>query len=210
MGHGLKALALIGLLAVGTAEPAAATMYRFDLDLHWYLTGPLSQASPSCSYACGDAFYVDTGLPQPPQIGWEFEDRGRTIVFMTVDSNGVGTSSTSIGNWSAAGNVFMDFYNAPVLFGPHGIEVSWAGGRLGLCSNGGSSTPHSVARLAAEAGTYHDCNVWGVPERSGAMSGGAWEVVLNGSIRYIPEPGTLMLLSLGLLGLGVTARRRLH
>jgi hypothetical protein len=195
MGQGLKALALIALLAVGAVEPAAATMYRFDLNLGWgFYT--LGRCDPGSS--CRDAFYRATGVP-------EGQESGPGSGILIIDDAGLGAITIAIGTWRLLDNAEMNFvgrypnYTATKTYSPGQLFFD-------LCGPG-VSPPNTVQGFASQAQDFTSClsSGYGLP---GYLWAGGWEVVIAvDHIRYVPEPGTLALMTLGLLGLGFTARR---
>ena len=199
MGHGLKALALIVLLSMGAAEPAAATMYRFDMTtIHGFYMDGLGPCPPG---PCQNAFFADTGLS-----GSLGSYSGSAMLI--VDDAGLGSITIAIGAWTDGFSARMHFLDR----GPHSTVIKTVfqpGGFFDLCGPV-VSPPNTVQGLASQAQNFTSCMSDG-HGTDGYLWGGAWEVVMNvPGIRYVPEPGTLALLSLGLLGLGFTAQRRAH
>jgi hypothetical protein len=198
----LKALALIGLLAVGTAEPAAAIAYRFDMRFGWAIGG----YPYYCDGPCRTRFIADTGITV---------DGGVASGTWVVDETKAGTFSMTLGNWSQTFRARMFFLDPwpgvadTVIQGEP--QSDWGFGRFTLCGPA-ISPAKTVQGVASQASAFFSC----APYTGGGLDAylfglGHWAINMGaGSFRYVPEPGTLGLLSLGLLGLGFTARRRLH
>ena len=201
MRHELKALALIALLAVGAAQPAAAMAYRFEASFGYGVGYPYG--SP-CDALCYARFLEDTG------------GGGPATGTLVVNSAGIGMFSMTIGDWSETFNSGMVFLD-PWPQGPDTVlriplSSSWGQGGFFLCGPA-VSPPNSVHGVANQASDFISCSPYlgssGGPD--GYLSSTRWGITMvTGQFRYVPEPGTLMLLSLGLLGLGFTAQRRLH